>query len=117
MIRRQLVFARRGSMRLACRKNVGRGLGISGGTIDNKLESIPGIRVDLKTEESKNSSKTQYSFWTGQVQIWHPADGKLCFRDVTERSSPSVIAHLMSKKKCCGTDAIVLDVKVAKGAF
>jgi pyrimidine-nucleoside phosphorylase len=61
----------------------GRGLGFSGGTLD-KLESIPGYRVDLTTEEFKHQLKEKGIVLTGQTLDLAPADGKLyALRDVT----------------------------------
>lgn len=97
----------------------GRGLGHTGGTID-KLESIPGFRVDLTTEEFR-----RYVDEIGLAIMEHtsglvPADQKLySLRDVTGtvESLPLIISSIMSKKIACKPDGIVLDVKVGKGAF
>ena len=100
-------------------KMSGRGLGITGGTID-KLEAIPGFSSNV-SEEQFIEALTKVGFVDGaQTKSFAPADKYLyALRDVTGtvQSIPLIVSSIMSKKLALFTDGIVLDVKCGSGAF
>ena len=107
------------SLGIPVAKMSGRGLGITGGTID-KLESIPGYNVYLSTEQFKENVKKYGVSVIAQTGDLAPADKKLyALRDVTAtvQSIPLIASSIMSKKIAAGAKHIVLDITCGKGAF
>ena len=97
----------------------GRGLGITGGTLD-KLESIPGFNVNLSKQSAIRQLERIGVVMLGQTDDICPADKKLyALRDVTATvpSQALIVASIMSKKLAESLDALVLDVKFGSGAF
>src|SRR5207302_5306899 len=97
----------------------GRGLGITGGTLD-KLESIPGFNVNLDEKRALKQLERIGVFMIGQTEDICPADKKLyALRDVTGTvpSQALLVASVMSRKLAENLDRLVLDVKFGSGAF
>jgi thymidine phosphorylase len=97
----------------------GRGLGHTGGTLD-KLESIPGWRAQLSTEDIQAQLRSVGAVVCAATEGLAPADRKLyALRDVTGtvESVPLIASSIMSKKIAEGAGSLVLDVKVGSGAF
>jgi pyrimidine-nucleoside phosphorylase len=97
----------------------GRGLGHTGGTLD-KLESIPGFRTRLASDEMRSQLDAIGVVMVGQGADLTPADGKLyALRDVTStvESESFIVSSIVSKKFAEGAGAIVYDVKCGSGAF
>ncbi|MBQ6135345.1 MAG: thymidine phosphorylase [Bacilli bacterium] len=107
------------SLNIPVIKMSGRGLGYTGGTID-KLESIPGYRIDLNDQEIQKQVEEIGIVITGQTSNLVPMDKKIyALRDVTATVSsiPLIAASIMSKKIASGADKILIDIKVGKGAL
>lgn len=97
----------------------GRGLGITGGTLD-KLESIPGFRTDLNESEFNRVLDECGCVISGATAQIAPADRHLyALRDVTATvpSRPLIVASILSKKLAANLDALIMDVKCGSGAF
>lgn len=107
------------AMGLTMVKMSGRGLGITGGTVD-KLESVPGFRMNLTPAELLAQAKQIGIAITGQTETLAPADKILyALRDATEtvESIPLIVSSILSKKFASGAQTIVIDVKCGSGAF
>jgi len=107
------------SLELACVKISGRALGHTGGTID-KLEAIPGFRVDRSIDAIRRQAREVGCVIASQTEELVPADGMVyALRDATATvpSIPLIAASVMAKKLAVDADLILLDVKAGSGAF
>lgn len=107
------------SLGIPVAKMSGRGLGFTGGTVD-KLESIPGFKIDLSIAEFKESIKKIGISLIGQTQNLAPADKKIyALRDTIGcvGSMPLIASSIMSKKIAAGANKIVLEVTAREGKF
>lgn len=108
-----------GALEIPICKMSGRGLGITGGTID-KLESIPGYNINLTKEEYYQSINTCHIAVGAQTENLVPLDKAIyALRDVTgtTESIPLIVSSIMSKKIACGATYIVIDIKCGEGAL
>lgn len=108
-----------GALNIPICKMSGRGLGITGGTID-KLESIPGYNINLTKEEYYQSIDTCHIAVGAQTTNLVPLDKVIyALRDVTgtTESIPLIVSSIMSKKIACGASYIVIDIKCGEGAL
>ena len=107
------------SLGIYCAKYSGRGLGHTGGTLD-KLESFPGLNVDLTAQEFEEQIRCVGGAVAGQTKDIVPADKRMyAVRDVTATvdSIPLIASSVMSKKLASFADILLLDVKYGDGAF
>jgi pyrimidine-nucleoside phosphorylase len=96
----------------------GRGLGLTGGTLD-KLESVPGFNPHIRMEDAAKLAVAQGFFMAGQTSELAPADQRIyALRDVTSTvdSIPLIVSSILSKKLAASVDGLVMDVKVGSGA-